>query len=286
MNIDLLRTFIEVAKTRHFGLAAENMYLTQSAVSSRIKHLEETLGVPVFTRQRNNILLTPAGERFLPHAENLIASWQLAIQEAGVPKQKNIQVSLGGTYNLWDVFLVGLLPKLAKKFPNLYIRTEMNPSQHLLRSLLGGRIDAFAVLESPSNVNIDSRIIGQLQLVMVCNSRYKSLQDVPMLGHVFVDWGTVFSIEQARLFLEPVAPILYTGQSQIALEFVLNYRGAAYLPSILVEPYIQQEKLFLLEDAPEISQDIFLVFVKDALHSETLAPVVNFLLDIELLSDT
>ena len=73
MNTDLLRTFLEVAKTRHFGHAAENLYLTQSAVSSRIKQLEGTLGVPLFTRQRNNILLTPAGERLLPHAENLLA---------------------------------------------------------------------------------------------------------------------------------------------------------------------------------------------------------------------
>ena len=56
MNTDLLRTFLEVAKTRHFGLAAENLYLTQSAVSSRIKQLETTLGVQLFTRQRNNIL--------------------------------------------------------------------------------------------------------------------------------------------------------------------------------------------------------------------------------------
>ena len=74
MNTDLLRTFLEVAKTRHFGDAADNLYLTQSAVSSRIKQLESALGVRIFTRQRNNILLTPAGERLLPHAENLLAS--------------------------------------------------------------------------------------------------------------------------------------------------------------------------------------------------------------------
>ena len=64
MNTDLLRTFLEVAKTRHFGHAAENLYLTQSAVSSRIRQLETTVGVPLFTRQRNNILLTPSGDRW------------------------------------------------------------------------------------------------------------------------------------------------------------------------------------------------------------------------------
>ena len=97
MSSDLLRTFLEVAKTRHFCHAAENLYLTQLAVSSRIKQLESGIGVPVFTRQRNNILLTTAGEPLLPHAENLLASWQLAVQEVGIPAKKNAQFSIGGT---------------------------------------------------------------------------------------------------------------------------------------------------------------------------------------------
>lgn len=44
MDTELLRTFIEVSKTRHFGRAAENLYLTQSAVSFRIRQLEQQLG--------------------------------------------------------------------------------------------------------------------------------------------------------------------------------------------------------------------------------------------------
>ena len=46
MDIALLKTFLEVAKTRHFGRAAENLYITQAAVSARIKQMEEDLGVP------------------------------------------------------------------------------------------------------------------------------------------------------------------------------------------------------------------------------------------------
>ncbi len=50
MDTELLRTFIEVSKTRHFGRAAENLYLTQSAVSFRIRQLEQQLGVSLFAR--------------------------------------------------------------------------------------------------------------------------------------------------------------------------------------------------------------------------------------------
>ena len=82
MDTELLRTFLEVEKTRHFGHAAENLYLTQAAVSSRIRQLENTLGVSLFNRYRNNINLTPAGERLKPHAEAIMISLSRAVQES------------------------------------------------------------------------------------------------------------------------------------------------------------------------------------------------------------
>ena len=277
MNTDLLRTFLEVAKTRHFGHAAENLYLTQSAVSSRIKQLESLVGVPIFTRQRNNILLTTAGERLLPHAENLLASWQLAVQEVGVPAKKNAQLSLGGTSNLWDTFLQSLLPRLAIHFPNLYMRTEINNSQHLVRSLLGGRVDIFATLDPPANSDFEAEVVGDLELIMVCNHLGKQINDVPALGHVFVDWGTAFNIQQARLFSEPVAPILHTAQSRIALEFILSHRGAAYLPRALVQNYIDDGILFQVADSLEVKQEVFAVYLRGADTSLSLGPIINFL---------
>ena len=81
MDIRFLTTFIEVVKTRHFGKAAENLYLTQSAVSARIKQLEEYFHTTLFIRHRNSIQLTPAGEKLLPFAEQLNDTLQQAKQE-------------------------------------------------------------------------------------------------------------------------------------------------------------------------------------------------------------
>lgn len=66
MDIELLKTFLEVHKTRHFGRAADNLHLTSAAVSARIKQLEQYLGVTLFVRKRGNIQLTSEGERLLP----------------------------------------------------------------------------------------------------------------------------------------------------------------------------------------------------------------------------
>ncbi|MGR5543027.1 LysR family transcriptional regulator, partial [Vibrio campbellii] len=61
MDVKVFRTFLEVARTKHFGKASENLYITQAAVSARIKQLENYFDTQLFTRDRNNIKLTSAG---------------------------------------------------------------------------------------------------------------------------------------------------------------------------------------------------------------------------------
>ena len=84
MDIQLLRTFLELDRTRHFGKAAESLFVTQSAVSARIRLLEETLGVPLFIRRRNELQLTGAGERLKRHAETIVSAWQRALTDAAL----------------------------------------------------------------------------------------------------------------------------------------------------------------------------------------------------------
>lgn len=97
MDTELLKTFLEVQKTRHFGKAAENLYVTQSAVSFRIRQLEQSLGVALFTRFRNNIQLTNAGELLLPHAhaviQAMIAAKQQLLLQSGRPFPYRWQIS-------------------------------------------------------------------------------------------------------------------------------------------------------------------------------------------------
>ena len=63
MDTELLRTFLQVAKTGRFRLAAEQLCLTQSAVSARIKLLEGEMGVRLFERNKHGVALTDAGNR-------------------------------------------------------------------------------------------------------------------------------------------------------------------------------------------------------------------------------
>ncbi len=282
MNSELLRTFLEVSKTRHFGQAAESLCLTQSAVSFRIKQLEEIVGVPLFTRERNNILLTPAGERLLPHAENILASWQMALQDVAASETQAIQLALGGTSNLWDTFLQSLLPKLPQHLPGLYLRTDINTPQQLIRALMAGRLDLIVVLDPPQVAELETVEIGKIELVFVCSKKNKTLGDMDEVGHVFVDWGTAFNFQQAKLIQQPSAPILHTAQSHIALEFLLNHGGMALLPKTMITPYLETQKLFAVNATDSVSRNVYAAFPLASNRSAEFRSILNLLMDADL----
>jgi DNA-binding transcriptional LysR family regulator len=285
MDLSLLRTFLEVSKTRHFGKAAQNLYLTQSAVSFRIKQLEELIGIELFIRERNNIMLTIPGGRLLPHAENILGAWQLALQDVGVLETKELQLSLGGISNLWGTFLQSLLPRLAAEFEGVSIRTEINTHQELTRSLIIGSLDIAVVLEPPKTAELGILTIGSIDLVMVCNQPDADLAEIENLGYVFVDWGTVFNLKHAKLFKKNIIPTLHTEHSQIALEYVISNGGVAFLPKAIVDKYLDDGRLYLVNNVNSISRDVFAVYSKISAQKQEIRTILSLLEKLELKPD-
>lgn len=76
MDIRVFRTFIAVADNKHFGRAAETLYITQAAVSARIKQLEEFYAAQLIIREKNNLRLTPSGEALLSHAHLMVSQME------------------------------------------------------------------------------------------------------------------------------------------------------------------------------------------------------------------
>jgi len=282
MEIGLLRTFLEVTRTSHFGKAAQNLYLTQSAVSFRIRHLEDLVGVPLFTRQRNNILLTAAGERLIPHADNIIKNWQVALQDVAISVEQDLQLVLGGITNLWGTFLQSTLPKLAESFPNMAIRTEINNHLELTRSLLSGTLDLAIVLDPPSLKELNQQQIGQIELVLVSNLPELVSEQVQEHDFIFVDWGMAFNLRINKLFKKPLTPILHTEQSQIALEFILSHGGSAFLPLVLAGPYLASEKLYRVSNIKPVKRSVYAVYVKESERYAQLQPIIDKLCEYEL----
>ena len=83
LNLDTqLKTFLQVARLGSFRRAADEMFVTQAAVTSRIQGLEEWLGFEVFHRHRRGADLTSQGQRFIDYARNAIDTIEHGRDEA------------------------------------------------------------------------------------------------------------------------------------------------------------------------------------------------------------
>lgn len=186
MDTDLLKTFLEVSRIRHFGRAAESLYLTQSAVSFRIRQLENQLGANLFTRHRNNIRLTPAGERLLPYAENLIGTWQIAKKEVA-RSQQHSQLSIGATASLWEAFLTPWLNELYQQRPLLQLEARIALRQTLIKQLHERQLDLLITTESPKMDELSCQLLGNFSLSLFTTDNAAAEER----SYIRLEWGRI-----------------------------------------------------------------------------------------------
>ncbi|MFT6092651.1 MAG: DNA-binding transcriptional LysR family regulator [Pseudohongiellaceae bacterium] len=281
MDTELVRTFLEVNKTRHFGRAAENLFLTQAAVSARIKQLEDYLGVSLFIRSRNNIQLTSEGERLIPHAETMQTSWSRIRQEISLKQNLNHYMAIGSTPGLWNMILRSTLSGIHKEMPNMALRAEAHSDTDLLRQL-DERVIDLAILYEPARApNLKAESLGEMKLVLANIQPDIALQEALNKNYVFVDWGTHFGVFHAKNFPNLAPAILNTNMATIAESFILSEKGSAYLPLKLLKT--QGNKLKQVVGAPEFSKEIYAVYRTSAENIDSIEAVVKQLeLSLEL----
>lgn len=259
MDTELLKTFMEVSRTRHFGRAAENLYLTQSAVSFRIRQLEGLLGVELFSRQRNNIQLTPAGEKLMPLAASSVLLEQQIRQEIAESSGKKQQLSIGSTPNLWDNFLPNL-DFYMESLPGISLTALSHSSANLIRQVIERTLDLVFVLDAPKVDELTSVEVMQMPLILVSSVHYDNWQEAFGSGYVQVDWGVAFYLQLSSQVKLNKSPVLQTNTGRIALEYLLKQEGAAYLPIALIEDELQRGVLKRVEGAPEFLLKVFASF--------------------------
>jgi DNA-binding transcriptional LysR family regulator len=281
MDIELLRTFLEVKNTRHFGKAAENLYLTQAAVSARIKQLESILGAQLFTRFRNNLQLTVTGERLINHAETILIAWERARQDVSLKKKQKHVVSIGATTGLWDLVLQDTLHRLHRDHPEMALRAEAHNTDILTRHLMERTLDVALIYEPAKLNDLISVPVTPAELMLVSTNANANAAQAVQERYIAIDWGLSFQISFAQVFPEIAPPILHTTLSRIALEFMLEFGGSAYLPYRMVENYID-DKLFQVSDAPVISRQVFACHHKENIHTQDIETILNVIRDLEV----
>jgi LysR family transcriptional regulator, low CO2-responsive transcriptional regulator len=151
-----LSAFSALARCGSFTLAARELFLTQSAVSHAIKALEDDLGTRLVDRIGKRIRLTPAGEQFLRHTENILREMQSArIELDSVSRWGHNRLRVGASTTACQHLLPTVLREFRESFPKCVIKIESGDHGRQLELLRAGHVDLAFLLEPNSEISED-----------------------------------------------------------------------------------------------------------------------------------
>ncbi len=144
-----IRVFRSVARHLNFSRAAEELLLTQPAVTQQIKALEDEFGVPLFDRGGGRISLTPGGAALLPFAERMKVIGEEAVAAvASAYGQQAGELTLGASQTIGQYVLPSLVASFLKSHPRVTVTVRSGNSDAILESLVAREIH-MALIEGP-----------------------------------------------------------------------------------------------------------------------------------------
>ncbi|XUW88437.1 LysR family transcriptional regulator [Burkholderia sp. M6-3] len=151
MDLTLLRAFVTVAREGNLTRAAVQLHLTQPAVSLQIKHLQETLGVTLFTRTSHGLSLTRDGQALLPHAERaLAAAGDVRRAAQSLRQEVRGRLRIGTILDPEFLRLGGFLKQLVETWPHIETALRHGMSGWVLDQVRAGELDVGYYIGVPS----------------------------------------------------------------------------------------------------------------------------------------
>ena len=170
MDNQSLKAFVTVAESGSFSLAAEQLHLTQSAVSKRIASLEHQAGKKLFDRIARQVSLTEAGQALLPRAQHILQEYAAAVQAINdLSGVANGTLHLAISHHLGLHRLPPTLKAFARKYPEVHLNIEFMDSEKAYEQVLQGKSEvAVITLALEKHPNIFKRKIWHDPMQFIC----------------------------------------------------------------------------------------------------------------------
>ncbi len=225
MNRNQLRYFVAAAESRSFTKAADQFFISQTAVTQQIRLLEEMLGCPLFDRSTRPVSLTPAGKAFLTEAKAILERMDQAIDRAhGASTGLSGSLRIGYLKGYEQSGFTDFLREFHQRHANLLITFYRSTTDQLAAGLLGNQFDLILTWDS-TNLKQDERVDWLL-------AEEVGLVAALYAGHPLAQRGRLTRRElrgEPIIYMSPAETLDSYGDA-----FFMNlYKEAGYRPNIL-----------------------------------------------------
>src|SRR5690554_6922589 len=253
MDIELARTFLAIVRCGSFVAAAEQLCVTQTTVTARVKNLETQLNCPLFVRNRAGASLTVHGEHFVHYAHQLLHTWEAARSALPFPESLQVQVRLAAETSLWNPLLKDWFAQLSKEQIGYSVNASVHDVSSLCKKLESAELDAVLMHQPHYWPGLQVEHLLEETLVLVQSVS----QPDP---YIYIDWGELFRQQHDAVLPEQAHSGLRCNFGPLALHTILQNGGRGYFRTRVVDAYLADGSLERVPHAPEFSWPLYIVY--------------------------
>jgi DNA-binding transcriptional LysR family regulator len=262
INYELYKVFYQVAKSLSFSDAADNLFISQSAVSQSIKTLERRLNQILFIRSTKRVALTKEGELLLKHVEPAINLISRGENQLCADPKSGVQLRIGASDTICRYYLVPYLNNFHKQYPNIHIKVTNGTSLQCAKLLERNEVDVIVTNSPNSALNNMMQIIPVkvFRDIFIANQEAFPITDQPISLHelqqcpiLMLDKRSTTSIFLHNLFLEnslDLVPAIELSSNDLLIDLAKIGLGVAFIPDYCVKELENLAVINITEEIP------------------------------------
>ena len=192
-----LQAFISIAERGSFRAAASHLNLSQTALSHRVRKLEESLGTPLFLRTTRQVSLTAAGTTLLPRARRIFEDLGSAIDEVRVEtRERDTEVSVGCLPTVAAHCMPAVIAAFARRHPGVGVRVHDNSASEIADKVQSGEAEFGVTIVAANRWDLELKPVVKEPFVLV------SHRDMPLAREASLTWAQLQGAPLVRVSAE------------------------------------------------------------------------------------
>lgn len=276
---------ILLSKTNNITHTAEQLYISQSTLSKRIRSIEKELSTELLIRSRQGVHFTPAGEVVLKHAQAIMEHKEQMTRD--IDSLKNIvsgTIKLGVSVNFAHYKLPQFLKSFKNQYPLVATHIHTNQSRDLYKLLLKNTLDAAILRGDFQDWTGNKLFLYRERICLIYNNEIQSLSDLNNLPYITRETDTNMEhavirwLNENNLSQNIKSDITVDG-IQTVVNMVKENLGWAIVPEICLENFTGTVKPLFFNDGMPLERSTYLLYQPNLKVLPQIDAFIQFMTD-------
>jgi DNA-binding transcriptional LysR family regulator len=285
-----LQVFYAVGKQLSFTKAAEQLFMTQPAVTFQVKQLEENFNTRLFERSHGKIALTPAGKLVMDYAGKILGlSEEMEKRVAELSGAMGGPLLLGASTTIAEFILPQILGEFKARYPHVHAHLTVANSESIVNRVADHGLD-LGLIESPTHLpTVHIEVVCDDELVLICApghkfGKLKSIMPRQIVGEPYVsrevgsgtrDFADNY-LRECKVAPEDLNIVMELGSPEAIKGVVETGLGVSIVSRATVAKELKLRALVAVPLEPRLIRTLSLVYPREKFRSKLLTTFVEF----------